>query len=108
MPTFAYRAADRQGQTIDGVMEAPDARGVVERLQRDAYFPIHVKPQDERQSTFGLTLPTLGRRRITRVEVLTLVQQLATLIKSRKEAGSRRGCTSFVIRAGIGASSTSS
>ena len=60
MPTFAYRAADRQGQTIEGVMEAADARGVVERLQRDAYFPIKVKPQDERRSAFGLTLPSLG------------------------------------------------
>ena len=82
MPTFAYRAADRQGQTIDGVMEAPDARGVVERLQRDAYFPIHVKAQDEGRSAFGLTMPSLGRGRITRVEVLTLFQQLATLIEA--------------------------
>ena len=82
MPTFAYRAADRQGQTIDGVMEAPDARGVVERLQRDSYFPIHVKAQEEGRSAFGLTLPSLGRGRITRVEVLTLFQQLATLIEA--------------------------
>ena len=82
MPTFAYRAADRQGQTIDGVMEAADARGVVERLQRDSYFPIHVKAQEEGRSAFGLTLPSLGRGRITRVEVLTLFQQLATLIEA--------------------------
>lgn len=83
MPTFAYRAADRQGQTIDGVMEAPDARGVVERLQRDSYFPIQVKPQgEERRSAFSLTLPAVGRRRITRFEVLTLFQQLATLIEA--------------------------
>ena len=82
MPTFAYRAADRRGQTIDGVMEAPDARGVVERLQRDSYFPIQIKPQDERKTTFGLALPTLGRRRISRTDVLTLFQQLATLIEA--------------------------
>ena len=82
MPTFAYRAADRQGQTIDGVMEAADARGVVERLQRDSYFPIHVKAQEEGRSAFGLTLPSLGRSRISRVEVLTLFQQLATLIEA--------------------------
>jgi len=63
-------------------MEAPDARGVVERLQRDAYFPIQVKPQDERPSTFALRLPAFGRRRVTRVEVLTLFQQLATLIEA--------------------------
>ena len=82
MPTFVYRAADRQGQTIDGVMEAPDARGVVERLQRDSYFPIQIAPQDERRPMFGLGMPALGRRRIARVEVLTLFQQLATLIEA--------------------------
>ena len=81
MPTFVYRAADRQGQTIDGVMEAPDARGVVERLQRDAYFPIQVAPQDERRSLIGLGRATFGRR-ITRAEILTLIQQLATLIEA--------------------------
>src|SRR5206468_3486789 len=34
MPVFMYRAADRRGQTIDGVMEAPDARAVVSDLLR--------------------------------------------------------------------------
>jgi Type II secretory pathway, component PulF len=32
VPYFAYKAADQRGQTIDGVMEASDARSVVERL----------------------------------------------------------------------------
>src|SRR5215831_381298 len=82
MPSFVYRAADRQGQTIDGVMEAPDARGVAERLQRDAYFPIRIAPQEERRAVFGLAVPHLGRRRVTRVEVLTFFQQLATLIEA--------------------------
>src|SRR5262245_17785528 len=63
-------------------MEAPDARGVVERLQRDAYFPIRITPQAEGRTPFGLALPAFGRR-ITRVEVLTLFQQLATLIEAR-------------------------
>ena len=57
MPTFAYRAADRQGQTIDGVMEAPDARAVVDRLQRDAYFPIAVVPQEGRRRVLGFAWP---------------------------------------------------
>ncbi len=45
MPVFAYRAADRRGQTVDGVMEAPDARAVVERLHKEAYYPIRVAEQ---------------------------------------------------------------
>ena len=82
MPTFAYRAADRRGQTIDGVMEAPDVRGVVERLQRDAYFPIHVAPQSERRSAFGLSWQAGGRRRVSRRDVLTFTQQLGTLVEA--------------------------
>ncbi len=82
MPTFTYRAADRQGRTIEGVMEAADARGVVERLQRDAYFPVKVSPQAERRSGLGISLPGLGRGRISRRDVLTFTHQLGTLVEA--------------------------
>jgi general secretion pathway protein F len=82
LPTFTYRAADRQGQTIDGVMEAPDMRGVVERLQRDAYFPIRIAPQDEQASAFGLRWPRLGGGRVNRRDVLTFTHQLGTLVEA--------------------------
>src|SRR5713101_2646159 len=64
VPIFAYRAADQRGQTIDGVMEAVDARSVVERLQHDAYFPIQVRAQEERAGLAGLTWPALRPRRV--------------------------------------------
>jgi general secretion pathway protein F len=82
VPTFTYRAADRQGQTIEGVMEAADARGVVERLQRDAYFPIKVAAQGERRSALGLGWPALGGGRISRRDVLTFTHQLGTLVEA--------------------------
>jgi general secretion pathway protein F len=78
MPVFVYRAADRRGQTIDGVMEAPDARGVIERLQRDAYFPIRVTPQAER----GPWLSLGGSSRVRRQDLLAFTQQLATLFEA--------------------------
>jgi type II secretion system protein F len=81
VPTFTYRAADRRGQTIEGVMEAPDVRGVVERLQRDAYFPIKVAEQSERRSALGLNWPTLGGR-VSRRDVLTFTHQLGTLVEA--------------------------
>jgi len=82
VPTFTYRAADRQGRTIEGVMEAADARGVVERLQRDAYFPVKVSPQAERRSALGISLPGLGRGRVSRRDVLTFTHQLGTLVEA--------------------------
>jgi general secretion pathway protein F len=79
---FAYRAADRHGQTIDGVMEAPDSRAVVERLQRDAYFPIRIDPHAGRRTIWGLTWPEAGLRRVAGRDLVALTQQLATLVEA--------------------------
>ena len=61
MPVFTYRAADRRGQTVDGVMEAPDARAVVERLHREAFYPIRIEPHAERRRLGGFTLSPSSR-----------------------------------------------
>ena len=78
MPVFMYKAADRRGQTIDGVMDAPDARAVVERLQKDAYYPIKVTAHEERAGFFSLGFPS----RVGSRELLSFTQQLATLFEA--------------------------
>jgi general secretion pathway protein F len=78
MPVFSYRAADRRGQTIDGVMEAPDARAVVERLHREAYFPIQVAAQTERAAWWSAGVS----HRIRQRDLLAMTQQLATLLEA--------------------------
>jgi general secretion pathway protein F len=77
MPVFLYRAADRGGHTIDGVMEAPDARAVIERLHKESYFPVRVAPHAERKAW-----PTLGGRRVRQRDLLAMTQQLATLFEA--------------------------
>ena len=78
MPVFTYRAADRRGQTIDGVMEAADARAVIDRLRKEAYFPIKVAAQGERAALFSLG----GRSRVRQRDLLALTQMLATLFEA--------------------------
>jgi type II secretion system protein F len=78
MPVFVYKAADRRGQTVDGVMEAPDARAVVERLHKEAYYPIRVAPHGERSGFLSLG----GSSRIRQRDLLALTQQLATLFEA--------------------------
>jgi general secretion pathway protein F len=78
MPVFTYRAADRRGQTIDGVMEAVDARAVTERLRKEAYFPIKVAAQSERASLFTIG----GGSRVRHRDLLALTQMLATLFEA--------------------------
>src|SRR5213594_259092 len=77
MPVFVYKAADRRGQTSEGVMDAPDARAVVERLQKDAYYPIKITAHGERAPLFSLGGSRVGQR-----DLLALTQQLATLFEA--------------------------
>ena len=77
MPVFLYRAADRAGHTIDGVMEAPDARAVIERLHKESYFPVRVSPHAERNAW-----PTFSGSRIRQRDLLAMTQQLATLFEA--------------------------
>jgi general secretion pathway protein F len=79
---FVYRAADQRGQTIDGVMEAPDARAVIERLQRDAYFPIEVTSQEQGRGLAGLAWPALGQGRVKGRDLVAFTQQLAMLLEA--------------------------
>ena len=79
MPVFTYRAADRRGQTIDGVMEAVDARAVADRLRKEAYFPIKVAPQSERA---GLLSLGGGSTRVRQRDLLAMTQMLATLFEA--------------------------
>ncbi len=82
MPVFAYRAADRAGRTIEGVMEAHDARAVVERLHREAYFPLRVESADGRGRWAGLRLAGAVPGRLPARQLLAFTQQLATLVEA--------------------------
>jgi len=79
MPVFVYRAADRRGQTIDGVMEAADARAVIERLHREAYYPIRVSAHAEKRGWFAA--PSVSGR-VRQRDLLAFTQQLATLFEA--------------------------
>ena len=73
MTAFAYRAADRHGHTVAGVMEAPDPRAVIERLQQDAYYPIAVVAREGHGRASG---------RIRARDLVAFTQQLATLLEA--------------------------
>jgi general secretion pathway protein F len=89
---FVYRAANRRGQTIDGVMEAPDVRAVIEQLQRDTYYPIQVTPRDStgrdtagrdaKSQTLRPAWSGLGARRVAGRDLVAFTQRLATLLEA--------------------------
>jgi general secretion pathway protein F len=80
VPVFTYRAADRGGRTIDGVMEAHDRQAVIERLHREEYFPVRIDRSDGRGRLGTLRSP-LGRAgNVPARDLLAFTQQLSTLI----------------------------
>lgn len=83
MPPFSYRAADPAGRIISGVMEAPDASAVAERLRRDNFFPVAVSPEEKRRSIADL-LPKRQVRMHPR-ELLEFTRQMSTLLRSGLE-----------------------
>src|SRR5262249_58723475 len=72
------KAHERRGEPIGGVLGAPDARAGVERLHKDAYYPIKVTAHEERAGFFSLGFPS----RVGSRELLSFTQQLATLFEA--------------------------
>lgn len=80
MPVFAYRAADRSGRTVDGLMEAYDPQAVVERLHRERYFPLRVDPVSATGGLAALRAAWAAPPRVAARDLVAFTQQLSTLV----------------------------
>jgi general secretion pathway protein F len=80
MPVFSYRAATREGRTIDGVMEAYDSQAVVERLHREQYFPLKIEATDAQGSLAWLRGAWTAPSRVGGRELILFTQQLSVLV----------------------------
>ncbi len=82
MPEFAYRATDRMGKIVEGVMEAPVEKDVIGKLQSMGYIPIKIGHPGKTRS-FSLDIDIAGFfKRISSKDVMTFTQQLSTLISA--------------------------
>lgn len=84
MGSFQYRAADAQGKVVEGTLEAPEAAGVVAKLQERGLIPIRVSRAGAGRATGGarrLRLPR-GTRKAGMRELLAFTQQLSVLVGS--------------------------
>lgn len=82
MGTFQYRAADAQGKVVEGTLEAPEAAGVVAKLQERGLIPIRVAQAGAGKApgrAVRLALPRGGRKPGSR-ELLAFTQELSALV----------------------------
>jgi general secretion pathway protein F len=81
MPDFRYLAVSATGELQRGIMTAPDATAVIERLRRQGSTPMRADPAN-RESVIGRLLHAdIGRgQRLRRQEVADLTRELATML----------------------------
>lgn len=80
MPLFQYKAADAQGGTLEGEMEARAPDSVAEHLHAQGYIPIHI--EETMAGNGGGWLGGLGRSRISQDEIAMLTREIATLLRA--------------------------
>ncbi len=82
MPVFEYKALNRSGRSVRGLITADGPAAARLRLSQDMVFPTMVREvQADHSQESRLSLLT-GLRRVNPVEITTALRQLATLLSS--------------------------
>jgi len=79
MTEFSYRASDRAGRIVKGILEGESERKVADELGGQGLIPISICPVDEKAS-FSFTLPGMSFKRVSARHTLTFTQDLAALL----------------------------
>lgn len=82
MTFFVYKATDQKGHFIEGDIEAPNYHVAVQQIQKLNYFPIQVK-EGKSGGSWVPGIKFSGSdffKQISQKQLLTLTQQLSTLI----------------------------
>lgn len=83
MPPFEYRARDRSGRAVAGVIEAPGPADAAQELDRLGYIPTSILPHDP--GSVSTTALAKLRERFSRVspeDFILYNRQLSTLVSS--------------------------
>ncbi len=78
MGTFSYRAKDRKGELIEGVMDADNAATVTTRLQAMNYFPLEISDTSAQRATSAAGMKMLRRPRVA--DIAPLFRQMADMV----------------------------
>lgn len=73
---YQYRALNRKGQSISGLVEATNERLALRELEKQGLTPVEIKPQSSKRNLGG------SRKKPTTQDILLLFEQLQTLLKS--------------------------
>ncbi|MGE0357076.1 MAG: type II secretion system F family protein [Burkholderiales bacterium] len=84
MPVFQYKAVTPAGEVLEGAMDAPTHKGVIERLRDMGYTPLRAVEAGGLEVAAARRGPSPGlfTRGVTQDEVGVLTREIATLLKA--------------------------
>src|SRR5215831_14391187 len=86
MPSFRWSAINGGGDTVTGVMEAPDRETVVERLQRQGHLVLRADPADRRRGLSELLQIELGGARgLDKAALVEVTRELAIMLAAGQD-----------------------
>ena len=86
MPSFRWSAINGGGDTVSGVMEAPDRGSVVERLQRQGHLVLRADPADRRRGLRELLQIELGGARgLDKAALGEVTRELAIMLAAGQD-----------------------
>jgi len=86
MPSFRWSAINGGGDTVSGVMEAPDRGTVVERLQRQGHLVLRADPASQRRGLSELLQFELGGARgLDKAALVEVTRELAIMLAAGQD-----------------------
>lgn len=84
MPVYEYRALNKKGRKVQGIITADGPSGARIKLSQGSVFPMEIweVAGEEEKSSDSLPKALLGSGRVNPVEITMALRQLATLVSS--------------------------
>ncbi len=78
IPKYRYKAANMEGQVVEGIFEAVDQRVVIDMIRRKTYFPLEVTEIIEKKDVKELGIFA----KVPTREIAVFCRQFATILKA--------------------------
>jgi type IV pilus assembly protein PilC len=78
IPKYRYKAANMEGQVVEGIFEAADQRVVIDMIRRRTYFPLEVTEIIEKKDVKELGIFA----KVPTREIAVFCRQFATILKA--------------------------
>jgi general secretion pathway protein F len=87
MPSFRYTAIAPNGETIQGFLDAPSEKAVIEQLRRQGSLPMRAEPADQGKGFFANLLKAeFGRgRALSGGEVANITRELSVMLNAGQD-----------------------